>query len=120
MTNKSVFGRSETSVAMIAYLGFFITGIAIFTLERENRFVRFCALQSTIFFTMTTLVEIAISTTFDAQPLIGPVVLALVTTGVIASLIYLTSSAYKRRMVSIPLIGTICLKIVGTERPSDE
>ena len=113
MYNKSVFGLDENVVAMIAYIGFFIAGIIIFVMEKKSKFVRFCALQSTIFFIFTTAVEIALSTTFDKLHIVGPIILSIVTTAVVISLVYLAYTAYKGITVKIPLIGNICSKIVG-------
>ena len=112
MNNKSVFGLSENRVAMVAYIGFFIAGIVIFIMEKESRFVRFCAIQSTIFFIITTAVEIAISTTFERLPIVGPVILSIATTAVMISLVYLAYKANKGKYVMIPIIGNVCSKIV--------
>ena len=47
---KSIFDLKETTVAALSYLFGPITGIAALVLERENKFVRFHALQSTLWF----------------------------------------------------------------------
>ena len=47
---KSLFGWSETTVAALSYLFGPITGIFVFAAERENKFVRFHALQSILWF----------------------------------------------------------------------
>ena len=113
MNNKSVFGLSENAAGMVAYIGFFITGVIFLILEKKSHFVRFCALQSTIFFIITTIIEILISTTFEKHPVGGPIVLSIATTCVIISLIYLAITAYKGKLVKIPIIGNICEKVLG-------
>jgi len=47
---KSVFGLSENIAAALSYLLGPISGIVMLVLERENKFVRFHALQSTLWF----------------------------------------------------------------------
>ena len=111
--DRSVFGLSENQAAMLAYIGFFITGILILIREKKSIFVRFCALQSTIFFTLTTAIEILISTTFSWLPQIGPLVLSLTTTAVMISLILLAYNAFKGKMLRVPILGNICWKIIN-------
>jgi uncharacterized membrane protein len=45
---KSLFGLEENVVGALCYAFGFVTGIAALILEKENKFVRFHALQSTI------------------------------------------------------------------------
>ena len=48
--NTSVFGLSENAAAALSYLAGPFTGLVVLILERENKFVKFHALQSTIWF----------------------------------------------------------------------
>ena len=47
---KSVFGLNENIAAALSYVIGPITGIFVLAMERENKFVRFHALQSTLWF----------------------------------------------------------------------
>ena len=47
---KSVFGLNENMAAALSYVLGPISGIITLVLERENKFVRFHALQSTLWF----------------------------------------------------------------------
>ena len=47
---KSVFGLDEKFAAALSYVLGPISGIVVLVIERENRFVRFHALQSTLWF----------------------------------------------------------------------
>ena len=47
---KSVFGLSENIAAALSYVFGPFSGIVVLVMERENKFVRFHALQSTIWF----------------------------------------------------------------------
>jgi len=50
MDKKSIFGLSENIAAAISYIFGPFSGIAVLIMERENKFVRFHALQSTLWF----------------------------------------------------------------------
>ena len=47
---KSIFGLEQNLAAMLSYVFGFFSGIAVLVLERDNKFVRFHALQSTLWF----------------------------------------------------------------------
>jgi len=47
---KSIFGLSENIVAALSYVLGPITGLFVLVAERENKYVRFHALQSTLWF----------------------------------------------------------------------
>ena len=47
---KSVFGLNENIAAALAYLLGPLSGLFLLVMERENKFVRFHALQSTLWF----------------------------------------------------------------------
>jgi len=107
---KTVFGLSENLAAAVAYLGFFVTGIVFLVLERENKFVRFAALQSTIVFVTLGLLGWVIGL-FAGIPLIG-LVFGLVrwVIGAIAVILWLfmAFTAYKGQAVKLPIIGDLC------------
>src|SRR5262245_24006057 len=53
----------ETKVeALLCYLGGWVTGLIFFLIEKDNKFVRFHAMQSIIAFGALTVLEIAFST----------------------------------------------------------
>lgn len=51
---------NQNILGAIAYLGFFVTGIILLLVEKKNDYVRFHAMQSTIFFGGLFIVEIAL------------------------------------------------------------
>lgn len=108
--NKNVFGLHENLAAALAYLGFFVTGIVFLVLERENKFIRFAALQSTIAFIALGLLGMVLGW-FSGIFLIGWIFgLARWFVGVVTVIIwlYLAFSAYKGTAVKLPVIGDIC------------
>jgi uncharacterized membrane protein len=56
VNGKSSLNMNENHAALIAYLFGWLSGLIIFLLEKESRFVRFHALQSLIFFGAMTLI----------------------------------------------------------------
>jgi len=107
--NKSLFGLNENIVAALAYLFGFISGIVVLILERDNKYVRFAALQSTIFFIILWLVG-GIFGILGSIPLLGflfsPVIWIF---GIVhtAAVIILVITALVGRAVKIPIIGTV-------------
>jgi uncharacterized membrane protein len=56
VNGRSSLNISENIAALIAYLFGWLSGLVIFLLEKESRFVRFHALQSLIFFGAMSLI----------------------------------------------------------------
>ena len=108
--NKTAFGLNENLAAALAYLGFFVTGIVFLVSERENKFVRFAALQSTITFIPLALAMWVIGL-FTGIPLLGAIFgLArwIIGAVMIVSWLYLVFTAYKGQAVKMWLVGDIC------------
>ena len=56
MSGRSSLNMNENIVALIAYLFGWVSGLIIFLLEKESRFVSFHALQSLAFFGVMSLI----------------------------------------------------------------
>ncbi|MFH1198715.1 MAG: DUF4870 domain-containing protein [Candidatus Omnitrophota bacterium] len=56
---KTSFGMDANVAGLLCYLGGFVTGIVFYALEKENKFVRFHALQSIIVFGALFVLNIA-------------------------------------------------------------
>ena len=56
VNGRSSLNISENHAALIAYLFGWLSGLVIFLLEKDSRFVRFHALQSLIFFGAMSLI----------------------------------------------------------------
>ncbi|WP_135609580.1 DUF4870 domain-containing protein [Methanococcoides sp. AM1] len=57
MTYKTSIGLNENIVGILCYLGFWMTGVLFLFIEKENKFVRFHAIQSAmVFMTLTAIV----------------------------------------------------------------
>ena len=115
---KCVFGLRENIASAVAYAGMLVTGLLTLALERENRTVRFHALQSTLFFGGIVLLEMLIGLVTGVLswiPLLGAVVAGVLdfAFGLVGALsvvlwVYMMYTAYKGRMVKLPFLGEIC------------
>jgi len=111
--SKSVFGLGETGAAMLSYVLGPITGVAVLVMERKNKFVRFHALQSTIWFLMFWIVGFVINFG-TALPIIGglfgllfaPVVFLGGVVYVISKLV-LIIKAFLGETFKLPIIGEV-------------
>src|SRR5262245_11193040 len=58
-TGKTSTGLAPNVAALLSYLGLIVTGIIFFVLEKENKFVKFHAMQSIITFGGLLALQIA-------------------------------------------------------------
>ena len=116
---KTVFGLDENIAAALANATFGIFGVIALVGERENKFVRFHAMQAIIVFFGLSIISGVIGLiigVFGSIPFIGGLVsmpfgivhfmLTLVT---VAAWIYLSISAYTGKMAKVPMIGDAVL-----------
>ena len=114
---KSVFGLSENIAAALSYVLGPISGIAVLVLERENKFVRFHALQSTLWFFFLWVLRWVLSFLIGLVswvPILGWVVsLAMGPVLWIGGLIYFGSKlylmfrAYSGATFKLPVVGDV-------------
>jgi uncharacterized membrane protein len=109
---KATFGLDENIASLCAYAGIFVTGIIFLLFERDNKTVRFHALQSIIWFGFLAVLGIAAGLVLGLIswiPLIGGLVAWVVNSvlGLIgtASWLFLMFKAYQGAEFRIPVIG---------------
>ena len=102
---KTSTGLAPNVAALLCYLGTFITGIIFLVLEKDNRFVRFHAMQSIITFGGIFALQIAFGILIFLAILI-PVV------GLIGLILWiiLMIKAYQGEMFKLPVVGDIAEK----------
>jgi len=110
---KSVFGLERNLAAALSYVFVFFSGIAVLVLERENKFVRFHALQSTLWFgflfivnwvlnLLTSIWVIGVFLNF----LVAPITTVLAIIGFV-SWILLMYKAHKGEDFKLPIVGDV-------------
>ena len=109
MSNKSVFDLDEKIAGVLSYALFFVSGVFFYVMEKENKFVRFHALQSTVWFLVLCVVQVLLGI-LKALPIIGGLfgfVNGLVGLLWVVSWIYLMYMAYKGAEFKIPVLGDV-------------
>lgn len=109
---KTSTGFTENIAALLSYLLGFITGIIFLIVEKENRFVRFHAIQSLI----TFLPLFIISYIVGIIPLIGDIFSFLI--GVLEFILWivLMYKAYKGKWFKLPIVGDISEQQLNKQR----
>ena len=108
-TTKTALGIDENITGALCYVFGFITGIIFLVLEKENKFIRFHAMQSlTIFLTL-----FLITTVIGWIPIIGWIILILITPLGFILWILLMYKAYKGERFKLPIVGDFAEKQIG-------
>lgn len=101
-SEKTSTGFDANVAAALSYLVGFITGIIFLLIEKENRFVRFHAMQSTLLFAVIVAVDILL----QIIPLLGALVVIFVVIPLSAGLwLLMMFKAYKGEEFKLPLVG---------------
>lgn len=100
-------GLDANLAAALSYLAGFITGIVMLIVEKNSRFVRFHAMQSTVFFVAVLVLSVAI----NSIPLLGPFVYAfLLFPAVLIAWLVLMFKAYSGEWFKLPVAGDFAEK----------
>ena len=103
-TEKTSTGLDANLAAALSYLVGFVTGIAFLIVEKDNRFVRFHAMQSTIVFAGIVALDILV----QIVPLLGAlVVLFLIIPASAVIWLVLMFKAYQGEEFKLPIVGQI-------------
>lgn len=121
--SASSLDLDQNIASLLTYLGWFITGIIFIFIEKENKFVRFHAFQSTFTFAAILSIQIVlaiVAAIFALIPAIGWLIalLILIVQFVIgfatfALWIFLMVKAYGNNKVSLPFVGKMAEKQVN-------
>jgi uncharacterized membrane protein len=104
--NKTSTGIQPNLAGLLCYVLGWITGIVFLILEKENRFVRFHAVQSIFVFGAITIIEMI----FGWIPILGWIINTIF--GVVAFILWilLMYKAYQGKMYKLPWVGNIAEK----------
>ena len=103
-TEKTSTGLDANIAAALAYLVGFVTGIIFLVVEKENRFVRFHALQSTLLFAGIVAIDILL----QILPILGALVVVFIVIPASAVLwLLLMFKAYQGEEFKLPLVGQL-------------
>jgi uncharacterized membrane protein len=104
---RSSTGLDANLAAALAYLAGFVTGVVLLVVEKESRFVRFHAMQSTVFFVAVLVGSVAL----NSMPLLGPMLYAFIVFPAIVILwLVLMFKAYHGEHFKLPVVGDFAEK----------
>jgi uncharacterized membrane protein len=115
---KSSTGMNANIAGLLCYVVGWITGLILFLIEKENKFVRFHALQSIIVFGALTVLQIAITVLTGVFGLIHLGILipflslinGLIGLAGLVLWIILMIKAYQGELFKLPIAGDIAEK----------
>ena len=103
-TEKTSTGFDANVAAALSYLVGFVTGIIFLVVEKDNRFVRFHAMQSTLVFAGIVVIDILL----QIVPILGALVVVFVVIPLSAVLwLVLMFKAYQGEEFKLPLVGQL-------------
>jgi uncharacterized membrane protein len=94
-------GLDPKFAAALAYVGGLLTGVLFLILEKENRYVRFHAMQSTVVFFAVLLLHLLLNST----PIFGGLLSWLFVAAVIVLWVVLIINAFQGKQYKLPYIG---------------
>lgn len=100
--NKTSTGLTENVAGLLSYILGFITGIIFLLIEKENKFVRFHAMQSTIFSGGIFVLQIVLM----MVPFLAMISSLVGLAGLILA-IFLMYKAYQGEKYKLPVIGDL-------------
>ena len=106
---KTSTGLEENVAGLLCYVLGWITGLVFILIEKENKFVRFHAMQSIIVFGALTVVRIVLG----FIPFIGVVLNIII--GIVALILWivLMIKAYQGQKYKVPWAGDLAEKQIG-------
>jgi len=105
---KTSCGMQPNVAGLLSYLAGFVTGIIFFVIEKENKFVRFHAMQSTILFGFFFVLGIIL----PFIPILGWILLPIVWVLSFILWIILMIKAYQGEYFKLPVVGDMAEKQV--------
>ncbi len=100
-TKKTALGLDENIEGLLAYLGWWVTGLLFYFLEPQNKFVRFHAMQSIVAFGAITVAAFVLG----LIPVIGWILSPILWLAGVALTIWLMYKAYQGEMYKLPWAG---------------
>ncbi len=107
---KTSTGLQPNVAALLSYLLGFVTGIIFILVEKENKFVRFHAMQSIVTFGALFVLQAAL----PIIPFLGWILIPFVAILNLVLWILLMVKSYKGEMFKLPIAGDIAEKQIGS------
>ena len=102
---KTSLGMDQNIEGALCYFLGWVTGIVFLLVEKENRFVRFHAMQSIVTFVPLTIAWIVLNIIFGFIPIIGGLLSIVMWLGSLALWILLMAMAFQGKEYKLPVAG---------------
>jgi len=109
---KCSTGMDPKAAALLSYLLGFVSGIVFFVIEKENKFVRFHAMQSIIVFGGIFVLRFVLMTAFGFIPSVVYMVSVMISIAGLILWVVLMVKAYQGEYFKLPVIGDMAEKQV--------
>jgi len=103
---KTSTGMNQNVAGLLCYLAGWITGLIFFLIEKENRFVRFHAMQSIITFGSLTVIFMILG----FIPFVGWMLMPILAILQLILWVVLMVKAYQGQLFKLPMIGDMAEK----------
>ena len=103
---KTSTGMNQNVAGLLCYLAGWITGLIFFLIEKENRFVRFHAMQSIITFGSLTVLFMILG----FIPFVGWMLMPILAVLQLILWIVLMVKAYQGQLFKLPMVGDMAEK----------
>lgn len=103
LAEKSTTGLETNIAAALSYLAWFVTGILLLVIEKDSRFVKFHAMQSTLFFLPVAVLE----TVLWSIPVLGWLLGFLLWIVSLVVWLVLMFKAFQGEHFKLPVIGDL-------------
>jgi len=103
--DKTALGLPKNTTAALAYVLGWVSGLVVFLVEKEDKFVRFHALQSIVVFGIFTVVPMV--------PIIGWMLSPLVMLIALVTWVLCLVKAYQGEKFMLPVIGEFVEKQIN-------
>lgn len=117
---KTSMGLDANIAALLSYVLTWLTGLIFFLVEKENRFVRFHAMQAILFGAGITVISIVLSIALGILGiishilgLVGLLVWPVYGIAILIGWIICMVKAYQGQMFKLPIIGDMAENIVN-------
>ena len=106
---KTKLGIGENVEGALAYLVGWVSGIVLLLLEKENKFVRFHAMQSIAVFVPLTVLSLVVG----YIPFIGGFLTWVLSVGTLVLWVFLMVQAVQSKAYKLPYVGEFAEQQVG-------
>lgn len=117
---KTSSGLQENVASLLCYLFTWLSGLIFLLIEKENRTVRFHAIQSlclcvvaVVLFIVVAILTAILGAIATALALIGTLLWAVVGIGIFVIWILLMVRAYQGNLWKLPIVGEMAAKWAG-------